>query len=171
MSVLVRESDMYFILSDDATFYFERSQALKGIDGVKKAEFAVVISSSECDIVRIIEAKTSAPNPSEKVEDFDNYFRAVHAKFRDSISVLNVALIKRNQNIFQDLPVAFRKINWGESKIQLYLIVKNHKSSWLPPLNDKLKSELRSLIKCWNIPDVDVKALNEENARRMGIVK
>lgn len=171
MSEVVRESGMDFILDESATFYFEKSQTISGISGLKKAEFAVKINSSEHTIIRIIEAKTTAPNICESGEDSSNYVHCIHEKFRDSLIALNVALIKRNKDIFQELPQPFLGVNLENVKFQLYLVVKNHKREWIPSLNDALKREMSSLIKCWNILDADVKAFNEESARRRNIIK
>lgn len=171
MNIVVRESDMDFILEDNATFYFEKSQSISSITGMKKAEFAIKLDSPDQTILRIIEAKTSAPNQSEETDASSRYLRSVHDKFRDSLIALTVALIKRNKDIFQELPASFAGINLEELKLQLYLVVKNHKKEWMPSLQDALKRELRGLMKCWNIFDADVKAFNEDVARRKNIIK
>lgn len=50
------------------------------------------------------------------------------------------------------------------------LVIKGHQKEWLKPLNDKLTAVLRPLVKIWKLSPTAVTVLNDDLARRRGLI-
>ena len=54
------------------------------------------------------------------------------------------------------------------SEMRLILVIKNAEKSWLSPLQDIFRKELRAEMRIWGIPDFII--LNEDMARKKHII-
>ena len=162
------ESGMAFVVDDDATFEIEKAECVNRMSGVKTVEFVSLMRDST---VRVVEAKTSAPNPEgAKPEEFPVYIKNIIEKFQNSITLMNVAAIKRREDIYDILPLAMQAFHWGKAKYKLYLVIKNQRVEWLSPVSDALKKEMKPILKCWGILDSDLKVVNEDIARNLHLI-
>lgn len=164
----ITESGMAFVVDGDTTFEIEKAGCINGMSGVKTAEFVSLTGGST---VRIVEAKTSAPNP-EGIEPakFPIYIRDIIEKFQNSITLMNVAAIKRREDIYEILPNAMQRFHWRKAEYELFLVIKNHRMEWLLPVSDALKKEMKPILKCWGIPDSNLKVINEDIARNLQLI-
>lgn len=164
----ITESGMAFVVDDDTTFEIEKAECVNRMSGVKTVEF---ISLTGGSTVRVVEAKTSAPNPKgAELEKFPVYIKSIIEKFQNSIALMNVAAIKRCEDIYDLLPLAMQTFHWEKAEYKLYLVIKNQRIEWLSPVSDALKKEMKPFLKCWRIPDSDLKVINEDIARRLQLI-
>ena len=163
------ESGMTFVLDKNLSYRIEKSDNVSKLNNVKIVEF-VRLSG---DHIEFIEAKTSAPNPEnpESRDDVQVFISEIREKFQNSISLLNAAMIKRRKEIFDELPVSMQKYNWAKANYKLYLIIKNHEENWLVQISEILKKEVKPFLKCWNIPELSFKVINENIAKELNIIK
>ena len=168
--LLCRRWDMEFVESymkfgfDDECFYrIEKSSALS--EYVKPCEFIILQDSKLC----FIEAKSSSPSPGK--EDFDKFIGEIVQKFEDSILLYNAVKMKRHgEEASSEIPSNLNTAN-EDIRYRLYLVIHGHKSEWMPPIQDELRNKLRHILNAWNIKDIDVQAVNQDDARNKGLIK
>ena len=73
-------------------------------------------------------------------------------------------------DIYDLLPLAMQTFHWEKAEYKLYLVIKNQRIEWLSPVSDALKKEMKPFLKCWRIPDSDLKVINEDIARRLQLI-
>ena len=164
----ITESNMTFVVDGDATFEIEKADCIKRMQVVKIVEF---VSLTGGYMVSMVEAKTSAPNPEGfEPTNFPVYIKDIIEKFQNSIALMNVAAIKRRKDIYDILPITMQSFQWAKAQYKLYLVIKNHRKEWLSPVSDALKKEMKPLLKCWGIPDSNLKVINEDIARERELI-
>lgn len=161
---LREESSMSFILDDDCTIFIEDNIKESKIEKVKTVEFIYKKENK----VSFVEAKTSFSKVTNK-DDFNKNIEDIIEKYISSLSLFHSALLGRFSNLENLSP--YKKVHCKDYEYILFLIIKNHKKEWLPPVHDKLKQSLKPLLEIWNIKDANVKVLNEDVAREQGLIK
>lgn len=169
--MIIEESGMSFQLPDDSTYLIESSQLyISLMDNLKIAEF-IVFFDFENEVCQIIEAKSSSPQPGN-IENFESFINDICEKFINSFNLLLANRFKRHgNNKHKEMPVKFQSFNFTSTGYKFVLIINNHLSEWLPPLNDSLKIKLKQFVKAFNIPDSNIKVLNDKLAREIGYLK
>lgn len=152
-------SGMKFSFEEDKVYRIEKASLLADVQ-LKATECVVSMS----DKLVFVEAKTSAPRPQTK-EDFDMYIQDITDKFADSIKFLNAVMLRHQE---EKLPKQIADKNLNAVQYSFVLIIKRHELSWLPPVSDALKSSMRTVLKLWNVPDVNLKVMNERMAMDAG---
>lgn len=170
MIIDIEESGMTFPVEEENTFLIEKSDWINKIEGFDKVEF--VEFQQKYNSLRFVEAKTTNPNPSNK-DHFDKYIHDIREKFQNSVSILFSSLSKRKglDDVFNELPTGIQSVNYKNVECGLWLVVKDSEPEWLIPVLASLKKELKPMLKCWNIPDSNVKVINEDDARNLKIIK
>ena len=164
----ISESHMTFVVDEDATFEIEKADCINRMQGVKIVEFVSLLGDTT---VSFVEAKTSAPNPEGfEPTKFPLYIKDIIEKFQNSIALMNVAAIKRRRDIYEILPMAMQEFQWAKAQYKLYLVIKNHRKEWLFPVSDALKKGMKPILKCWGIPDSNLKVINEDIARERQLI-
>ncbi len=161
---LRKESSMSFILDDDCTIFIEDNIKESKIEKVKTVEF---ISKKE-NKVSFVEAKTSFSKVNNE-NDFNKNIENIIEKYTTSLSLFHSALLGRFSNLENLTP--YKKGRCRKYEYILFLIIKNHKKEWLPHVLNKLKQSLKPLLEIWNIKDANVKVLNEDGARKQGLIE
>ncbi len=171
--MIVRESGMSFPIIDESLFFhIERSNLYKSIqEGVKVAEF-IKLDDQFC---YIFEAKTSSPNPNNKMNHndlrFDQFIEEIKDKFVNTFSIYFANRLKRHgEASYTEMPSSFQNANLKTLNFKFILIIKDHKLDWLAPVNDELKKRINGFLKSWNIKEINLKVLNEELARANGFI-
>lgn len=100
----------------------------------------------------------------------DSYFDDIKEKFTNSLALFVAIYLKRCSESYSELPNTFKEIELSCVNFQLILVIKNCEKSWLPPLEDKLKQTLQPIVKTWNLSENSVIVLNEEGAKKRGLV-
>ncbi len=156
------ESHMTFRFPGEDLYHIEKSPLVQGVEGFAVCECVARLG----DKVYFIEAKSSSPRPNGKVR-FNEFVAEITKKFADSLSVYHAVLARHDD---EPVPEGLRSINMRDADYQLYLIVYGHQPEWLVPLSDALKSQLRHVLKVWNVKDVAVKVINEKIAKQKGLI-
>lgn len=162
--MVVEESGMLFEVDENKTFLIEKSGFFSQLSGMSSCEFIMLDGNSKLSMV---EAKTSFSNPNNKV-DFQANITEIEAKFHDSLEILNAILIRHKNGI---MPQSIEAVNMKTTDYLFYLVIKNHSKSWLPPVSDALKRQMKALFKVWNIKDTSLKVMNEQMAKQRGLIK
>lgn len=170
MIIDIEESGMIFPVEEDNTFLIEKSDWINKIEGFDKVEF--IEFKQQYNSLRFVEAKTTNPKSSNK-DHFDRYIHEIQNKFQNSVSILFSSLSKRKglDVVFNELPTGIQSVNYKNVECGLWLVVKDSEPEWLIPVLASLKKELKPMLKCWNIPDSNVKVVNEAVARTMKLIR
>lgn len=174
------ESGMNFGPFDDGfCFHIEKSATIKNInknarnaEGAQIAELLLLVLENELPTIWIIEAKSSSPQPSNKM-DFDSYIGEIRNKLSNSLSLFFALYLKRHPlpASESELPENFQQTNISAASFNLVLIIKGHNEEWLPPLQDALRKTLKPTVKIWNLSPTSVKVLNDINARELRLIQ
>lgn len=166
MGVTIFESEMQFgEYKEEQVFQIENSeQYTKKLrqHGVRCCEFVLLRANKLC----FVEAKKSYPDPingrssEEKKVQFYKDIREIAEKMRHSLELYASILLKRYS---QDGVSELMK-NAETLEMRLILVIKNADKSWIIPLQDVFRKELKAEMQIWKIPDFII--LNEEQARK-----
>lgn len=160
------ESYMKFGFDDEYFYRIEKSSVLSNTEYVKPCEFIILQDSKLC----FIEAKSSAPKPATK-ENFDKFIGEIVQKFEDSILLYNAVKMKRHgEEVSSEIPLNLNTVN-EDIRYRLYLVIHGHKREWMSPIQDELRNRLRHILNAWNIKDIDVQAINHDDACSKGLIK
>lgn len=157
MMVTFKESDMNFSFDEKDVYRIEKSQLLSNVQ-MKAAECVCSVGNR----LVFLEAKSSFSHPCSK-ENFDKNIQDVADKFSDSIHFLNAVFLRHAD---EQLPQNIKNKNFRDVEYEFVLVIKKHKEEWLCPVSDQLKSYMRHTLKLWNVPDIRVKVMTEEMARK-----
>jgi hypothetical protein len=161
------ESNMMFSCSDKDTFPIEKSDIVNDYDSLKVCEFFAMINGK----LTMIEAKSSSPQPRNK-EKFDEFIAEIGQKFIDTLLMFNAIMLERHEKNYKyEFPDSIKMQDIGKLRYALYLVVHGNETEWMIPIQDALKNYLRHVLNAWNIPDVNVYALNHEAAQAKGLIK
>jgi len=161
------ESNMMFSYSDEVSFQIEKSDIMNDNDSLKACEFFAMINGK----LAMIEAKSSSPQPKNEM-DFDEYITGIVQKFVDTLLMFNAIMLDRHEKNYKDgLPDSIKMQDIGKLQYALYLVVHGNETEWMIPIQEALKIYLRHVLNAWNIPDVNVYALNHEDAQTKGLIK
>ena len=137
-------------------------------NGIKSCEFIVKKNGDIC----FVEAKTSNPkeieeeSPEEKKKKYEAYISDIATKMQDSLDLyLSILLGKYNPD---GVGSNLRYKNLAERDIRFILVIKNAEKGWLPPLQDRLRSEMKRYRLIWK---AELYVLNAEMACQKGFVQ
>lgn len=166
MSVIINESGMSFgPFQETDVFYIEKSKVYSSLEeGIKTVEF--ILYRSDMEII-FIEAKSSSPRPNNQ-ENFDDFIEEISSKFIHSMDIYFSVLLKRLADDDGELPMIFKTADYSNVKLKLILVIKGHKTEWLPPINNSLKLKLKRQIKIWRVEPV---VMNHESAAAHGLLE
>ncbi len=171
--MVITESGMNFgVFPDNAVFCIEKyinSDNSLGPKGIKSCEFVL----RRGNVLYFIEAKTSCPNAytaydsTTKEIKYEEYINDITEKIRHSLVVYASILLRiRTTDIIPEGHIAKELLS--ESIIKPVLVVKNAKTEWLIPLQEKLNCVLEKERRLWHFTYVYV--INEETARNKRLV-
>ena len=156
---------------DGHCFEIESSAIVKKIndkakqgEGVKIAEFLLLSTVNGKASISIIEAKSSAP------QNVDEYINDVQEKLSNSLSLFIAIYLQRHSGNNPGLSDFFRQTELSNVSFILILAIQNCEKQRLPPLQDKLKKNLKKTARIWNIDLNSVIVLNEAGAKKHGLI-
>ena len=170
--ITIVESGMTFGPYDEEhCFRIEASATYKELgDGVKIPEFLLLrFDVTNPPHVWVIEAKSSAPQPKTEL-DFAEYMDEIRQKLTNGLGLGIASILKRHSSAAGELSTEFKNLDLATCKFRLVLIINGHKDDWLPQLQDALNKTLRSIVKTWALGASAVAVLNEEGARKHGLI-
>lgn len=162
----VVESNMLMSYDEQNAFRIEQAEIVRSQEEIKACEYFALINGR----MVLIEAKSSSPHPTSKTE-FETYIDEISQKFIDTLLLFNALSIGRFGEIERNkLPNSIQNVTLGSVDYAIYLIIHGHKIEWMLPIQDELKIKLKHSLKLWKIPDINVYAINHEEAKRIGLI-
>ncbi|HFC12719.1 MAG TPA: hypothetical protein ENJ56_07735 [Anaerolineae bacterium] len=140
--VTIIESNLEFVFDADRVFLPEREDFYKKFQGVKICD---MIYLRQDDRLLIMEVKSSSP------QNLQAYVKEIRQKFNDSLLIYAATWAKRSNTQTNSLPELLQTADALQRKIQLVLIVKNLQRAHLPPLQNKLRKECKSLTSLFSL--------------------
>lgn len=165
--ITITESGVTFgNFSTDNCYQIEHSQGHDSLgEGFKMVEFTYLIEQR----LFVVEAKSSIPRPTNQ-PDYDNYWSEIFEKFENALLLQMMAYVRRNSVANSELPINHKDMDWQQISLQLRLVIPTVPTQHLTSITDKFRQRLSKLKKLWNIKDPHIFVLNEEMARREGLL-
>ena len=161
------ESNMLFSFDKQDTYRIEQADIVREQTEIKACECFALVNGR----MILIEAKSSSPNPTNKV-DFNKFIEEISQKFIDTLLLFNALSIGRFGEVEKNkMPDNIQHVSLATLDYALYLVVHGNKLEWMQPIQDELKLRLKHNLKLWHIPDVNVYAINHEDAKRKGLIE
>jgi len=146
----------------------------KQLQNVKTAEFILLHSPTKPNdkfAIWVVEAKSSTPKPATQ-PDFNQFIDEISQKLTNGLLLFQALMMGRHGKAGQQtLPEPFSKIDLKTIDFKLILVINGHKTEWLAPLNDKLTQAMKPLVKVWALSATAVTVLNDELARKKGLIQ
>lgn len=160
----ITESGMEFGPYPEEDFFrIETSKTYEKVgDNIKIAEFLLIRDRNKPK-VWIVEAKSSAPNPTNK-QDFDKFIEEIRDKLNNTLT-LGIATCLQRHSTYSELPSSFQNLDLKKAGFYLILVINGHQDQWLPPLQKALNKALIPTVKKWNLSPTAVLVLNDTMAR------
>lgn len=125
-------------------------------------------------VIWLVEAKSSAPNPSSPLvnakEKLAEYFADIRDKMENALGLTIAACLERHQTSTSELPKNWKSVDLRELGFRFILVVKGHHKEWLPPLGAELNKFLRTCSRLWVLGGDPAIVLNEELAQKYGLL-
>lgn len=166
------ESGMTFgSYDEELCFRIEASTTYQKLgDGIKIPEFLLLrFDVSNPPNVWVIEAKSSAPSPQTE-PNFDEYIEDIREKLTNGLGLGIASILERHPSAAGELSTEFKNLDLATCSFRLILIIHGHEKNWLPPLQDTLTKALQPLVKTWALGVSVVAVLNEDGARKHGLI-
>ena len=157
------ESGMTFSFNEDEFYWIEKSSTISSIDSCKVCECIVFHNNR----ITLIEAKQSSPRPENQAK-LMGFIEEIALKFSDSFSFYHAVHLQRHKD--ELLPTKLKKLSLCKSNFSFYLIIRGHRIEWLPPLQDLLRKRMKKMLKIWGVDDSNVKVINDDFARKRGLI-
>ena len=136
------ESGMTFgPYQDGHCFHIEKSATYATIqDGVQMAELCLLKTHlNSPPLIWIVEAKQSSPR-AEAQPNFNEYIGEIRAKLANALALCAASILRRHPTAAAELPETFKTVDLATTGFRLVLVINGHHESWLPPLQDALRS-------------------------------
>jgi len=151
-------------------FHIEESKTYKKIQkGLQMAEFMLLRIKNGKPAVWVVEAKSSTPRP-ETQPNFDDFIAEIREKLVNAFSLTISACLKRQPGADDELPEPFKILDLSSVDFKFVLVIKGHKDDWLAPIKEQLEKVLKSTIKTWRLSPTSVVVLNDNLARKHGLI-
>lgn len=167
--ITVVESGMTFgPFEAENFFHVEKSEVYCAIEQhVKMVEFFLQKQKGEIGQIWLIEAKQSSPRPGNPIV-WNDFLIELMEKFDNGLCLLIALCLHRHTD--PNFNESMRNIDLANVQIHLTLVVKGHKTEWLPPLKDALQQKLIPLCKSLNLGANPVLVLNDSMAFKKGLI-
>lgn len=171
--ITIAESGMTFgPFAEADCWVIEKSATYASIgEGVKVVEFCWRRAPG---VIWLVEAKSSAPNPdsirTDAHERLTEYINDIRDKMSNALALTISACLRRHPAAAFEPPADWDQINLGEVNFRFVLIVQSLRAESRGRLQDKLNQALRTISRVWAMTGVTAVVLNEELARRHGLL-
>lgn len=164
MTIHIEESGVVFgEFLPENVFEIEKARSVSQLgDGIKKVEF--ILHQAEENRVIFLEAKSSYPREAEK------FLTDIQQKMTHSLIIWFTAIVGRHDEIKTEIGEQLKRVRQLKRNIHLILVVPNMPSEHCVIASDKLRKALNVERRLWNIRECDIRVLNTEKAKRMGLV-
>lgn len=166
--IKITESGVTFgTFSADDCYQIEHSQGHKALgESFKMVEFTYLNGQK----LFVVEAKSSIPSSKKSPEEYTGFWRDIFEKFENALLLQLMGCLQRNPAAALELPQSLRSINWAQTQLHLRLVIPKAPDEFLSSLTDKFRKVLHKLKVQWCIDDLHIFVLNEQKARREGLL-
>ncbi len=173
MSGEFTESKMTFLADPEGLrFHVEKSRTYAALqEHLPMVEFLQLrMAAGKPTQLWVVEAKSSSPKPASHA-DFENYIGEIREKLANGFALGVACCLCRHKSAEDELPEKYKSLDLANMEVRLILIIHGHKKEWLAPLKEKLNIALRSTVKAWALGALAVDVLNDEQAKRYGLIR
>lgn len=151
--------------------YVEKSVCYEAIQqGVQMAEFLLLRSPpGKPPVIWVVEAKSSSPRPGPS-PNFDQFIHEIRQKLTNGFLLGTSMLLQRHDGAAAELPAGFHGIDLSKLDFRFVLVINGHREEWLAPLQEALALAMKPLIKAWAIDANAVIILNDQMAKKYGLI-
>lgn len=168
----INESGMTFgPYPDGHCFFIEKSRLYQCIqDHVQMAEFLLLKNNRDGEPnLWVVEAKSSSPRPDTR-PNFEEFIVEIRDKLVNAVSLTIAACLGRHGGENEEIPGPFQEVDLANVGVKLVLVINGHRNDWLPPLQEAVQDALRATIKTWSFGPNSVAVINDEGAKRHGLI-
>lgn len=147
-------------------FYIEKSQCyLRVQEGVRMAEFLLLRQrAGKPPTVWVVEAKSSCPR------ELDSYINEIRTKLTNGFMLAVAICLDRHAQAKEALPQALKELDVKIANFRFVLVVKGVPEYHLAVLESTLALALKPVVKTWALPPISVAVLNDDMARKHGLI-
>lgn len=171
--ITIEESDMVFgPFAEEDLFQVETCEAYKRIvgSGVKVAEFAWRHPARDPAELWVVEAKSSTPRPTPQ-ERFVEFIGEIRDKLLNAWSMVVAAHLGRPGAATDELPANVASLDFSSVQPRFILVIRGHRTEWLPPLQDALARAMNATAGTWGISAPAVTVMNDDIARKRNLIQ
>ena len=171
--VTIAESGLVFgPYRDEHCFHVEKSATYQRVrDRVHMAEFLLLRPKEKrTHQIWVEAAKASSPRSGNPIR-FDQFIDEIGQKLTNGLTLGVSARLKRHKAAETELSADFKSFDLATVEFRLVLVIKGHKPDWLPELQNALTAKLHALVRTWALGGMSIAVLNEEGARRHGLIR
>jgi hypothetical protein len=151
-------------------FYIEKSTCYKKVmEGVKMAEFLLLMQHDSGQMLWVVEAKNSSPKPKTQ-PNFNEFIDDIRAKLTNGFLLATAALLLRHPDANDELPDTFKALSLNTLQFRFVLVINGCQQDWLAPLQDALAVALKPVVKTWALPATSIAVLNHDMAQTHGLI-
>lgn len=163
--VEIEESGMTFgPFESSHIFWIEKSELYKNLHNIKTVEFIL----EHNDNLQFIEAKSSSPRPvPDNTVRFEQFIDEISQKFLHSLNLYCAGILGRHGSS-NDIPDSMKNMEHQKLSIKFILVIKNHQTEWLMPIQDALDQKMSSISAIW---ESQVAVINEKIAQQHWLIQ
>ena len=172
----IKESGMLFgPFPKENVFPIEKSEIYGSVQtGFKTVEFLFLQKRRDDNVLLMVEAKSSSPNPNNPDSQirFGEFIGEIKEKFVHSLLFfLGIKLERFKDFTEKDWPGAFQSVDLSDLRFRFVLVVRDHRLDWLPMLQDCLRQEMYPIAKAFRITATDCVAVyNKDVAMKKRLI-
>lgn len=167
------ESGMTFLLDEGRTLLIEDFVLRAFGAEFRRVEFAAVHRRRDgTELLRIVEAKATFPNPASQdtSDDFHRGARELAEKFPNSLALIATTLLARHDPAGL-IPEGLDREAIARMEWFLVLVVRGHAPQHAVELRDALARKMRPLRDAFALPDGFLHVLTEQQARQRQMIE
>lgn len=150
----------------DNVYQIENSTYISNLDKVKISEFIIMYQGSTgTSQLWVIEAKSSIPR------ERDEFYAEIKSKLLNSLTLLIAGCLKRHMPIYEELSENFKNLDWAAVDIKLFLVIPTVPDHQIAPMTDQFRKNFVTEYNIWNFPSHSIFVLNEEKAKKIGLIQ
>ena len=159
----------------EKVFPVEKSEIYDSVKkGFKTVEFLLLQKRGNDNVLLMVEAKSSSPNPNNPDSRMRHgeFIGEIKEKFVHSLLFfLGIKLERFKDFTEKDWPNVFQSVDLSDLRFCFVLVVRDHHINWLPSLQDCLRQEMDPIAKAFRIAATDcVTVYNEKKAREKRLI-
>jgi hypothetical protein len=170
--ITITESGVTFgPFDEEACFHIEQSKLFASLgEGIKTVEFLLVKPGRRGALnLLFVEAKSSVPRPTTQPE-FAERFAEIRDKMLAALLVFVGARLGRHGAAADELPEQLQALDLAAAQVKFVLVIPDAPDAELAPLQDKMRTVLRPVVRAFALDPASTAVLNRSGARKAGLI-